>query len=85
MRALYGRVQRIFDEAGATNAVWVVDYSTHAGTAKHESVEATWPVHRDGYPNTEYQQARVDAVRACMRRTCVRPAGLGMDEWLSCC
>jgi len=62
MRALYGRVQRIFDEAGATNAVWVVDYSTHAGADTHAKVEATWPIHRDGYPNHQYEQARVDAV-----------------------
>ena len=62
MRALYGRVQRLFDEAGATNAVWVVDYSTHAGAATHADVEATWPVHRAGYPNQQYEQARVDAV-----------------------
>ena len=62
MRALYGRVQRLFDEAGVTNAVWVVDFSTHAGEATHADVEATWPVHRAGYPNEQYQAARVDAV-----------------------
>ena len=62
MRALFGRVQRLFDEAGATNAVWVVDYSTHAGVDTHANVEATWPVHRLGYNNTQYEAARVDAV-----------------------
>ena len=62
MRSLYGRVQRLFDEAGATNAVWVVDYSTHAGADTHADVEATWPVHRDGFPNHQNHAARVDAV-----------------------
>ena len=62
MRALYGRVQRIFDEAGVANAVWAVDFSTHAGAETHASVEATWPVHRDGYPNAAYEGARVDFV-----------------------
>lgn len=31
--------------------MWVVDYSTHASEETHENVEATWPVHREGYPN----------------------------------
>lgn len=62
MRAVFGRVQRLFDEQGVTNTFWAVDYSTHADHTTRGAVEATWPVHREGYPNAAYPQARVDMV-----------------------
>ena len=63
MRALFGHVQRLFDQAGVTNAFWAVDYSTHADHDTNATVEVTWPVHRPpDYPNSVYPQARVDMV-----------------------
>lgn len=70
LRSLYGHVQRLFDEAGAANAVWVVDYSTKSDSTN--AVAETWPVHRRGYANAAHHEARVD-VRAAPSPTCPAP------------
>ena len=47
--------------AVAVAQVWVVDYSTHSADDP-EAVMETWPVHRHGFENDAYRQARVDFV-----------------------